>query len=230
MDSLEQPLQTSASQDAIPGFSQASKQELEAHLEVRHYDGFTLTDAIRPAIDLKVIPRQGYRRDCYRNEKEGRNVPVLMCAASQEILFELFMELIENFGQEVDVVLETSHYQDQAGHLDSYREQIEAPILQSILWGHEERLLNDGCTGIAVMNPRTPQEIQFDEHKMLVVYGEPLAPFEEILRAHDVQLDQEIRFLTEAEHVHSSNESYYDEFEELRMHLGMDSGDMLNAC
>ena len=80
------------------------------------------------------------------------------------------------------------------------------------------------------MNPRTPQEIQFDEHKMLVVYGEPLAPFEEILRAHDVQLDPEIRFRTEAEHVHSSNESYYDEFEELRMHLGMDSGDMLNAC
>ncbi|MBB73268.1 MAG: hypothetical protein CMJ75_02010, partial [Planctomycetaceae bacterium] len=178
MDFLESPLQESTSPDATPSFGQVSKQELEAHLKVRHYDGFTLTDAIRPAIDLRVIPRQGYRRDCYRNQKDGRNVPVLMCAASQEILFELFMELIEKLGQDVDVVLETSHYQDQAGHLDSYREQIESPILQSTLWGYEELLLNDGCTGIAVMNPRTPQEIQFDEHKMLVVYGEPLAPFE----------------------------------------------------
>ena len=34
--------------------------------------------------------------------------PVLMAAASHEILFELFMELLEPLGDEVDVVLETS--------------------------------------------------------------------------------------------------------------------------
>ena len=229
MDFLERPSPTSSDEGPPPSFVQVSEQELETHLKVRHYEEFTLTDAIRPSIDLKVVPRQGYRRDCYRSDTETNSVPVLMCSASQEVLLELFMDLIGALGNEVDVVLETSHHRDQTGHLDCYREQIETPILQSILWDHEALLLHDGCTGIAVMNPGVPQEIQFDEHKMLVIYGEPLAPFEAILNANGVHLDPQIKFLTEAEHVHSSNESYYDEFEELKMHLGMDGGKTLTA-
>ena len=44
-------------------FEHLSKEELEAHLGVRKYGSFTLTEAIRPSYDLKVVPSQGYRHD-----------------------------------------------------------------------------------------------------------------------------------------------------------------------
>jgi hypothetical protein len=33
-----------------------------------------------------------------------------------------------------------------------------------------------------------------------------------------------MKFITEAEHVHSSSDKYYQSFDELKMRLGMDSG------
>ena len=79
----------------------------------------------------------------------------------------------------MDVVLETSHHSQSREHEDLYREHIDMPVLKSILCDHEELLLNDGCTGVAVLNPSIPVEVQFDEHKLLIVYGEDLSPFEE---------------------------------------------------
>jgi len=96
------------------------------------------------------------------------------------------------------------------------------PVLKSVLWDFEELLLNDGCTGIAVLNPWTPQEVQFDEHKLLIIYGDPLEPFEGILQSRGVPCLQNIRFITEAEHVHSSTDEYGRVFEELKTRLGMD--------
>ena len=98
------------------------------------------------------------------------------------------------------------------------------PVLKSILWEYEEMLTHDGCTGIAVMNPSVPREIQFDEHKLLVVYGEDLREFEQVLHSHDVNCDPQMRFITEAEHVHSSNDRYLRQFDELKLELGMDEG------
>jgi hypothetical protein len=145
-----------------------------------------------------------------------------MASASSEILFEVFMELIEPLGGEVDVVLETSHHREGGGHVDLYRENIDAPVLKSTLYDFEEMLLNDGCTGLAVLNPAIPQEVQFDEHKLLIVYGKPLDEFERILESYHIQCRDGMKFLTEAEHVHSSSDQYYQQFEELVMRLGMD--------
>jgi len=205
-------------------FEQLSEEQLEAHLRVARYGGFRLTDAIRPSYDLQVIPQQGYRHDFYQDEESKSRVPVVMAAASNERLFELFMDLLDPLGSEVDVVLETSHTRDGGGHEDLYREHIDMPVLKSVLWDYEDLLMNDGCTGLAVINPGIPQEIQFDEHKLLIVYGTPLRPFEEILQSHYVRRDDKLRFITEAEHVHSSSERYFQQFDELRMRLGMDSG------
>ena len=155
-------------------FEQASESELNAHLQVNQYDQFQLTDAVRPAMDLKIEPSQGYRHDTYVDEETNAKVPVIMAAASKDILFPLFMNMISRLGSTVDVVLESSHNGTQSGHVDMYREHIDMPVLSSILWDFEDLLTNDGCTGIAVLNPRTPQEIQFEEHKLLVVYGSPL--------------------------------------------------------
>ncbi|MEC8781835.1 MAG: hypothetical protein VXY07_03340 [Planctomycetota bacterium] len=208
--------------DPTSSFDQLTDDQLEAHLGINQYGQFQLTDAVRPSYDLKVHPKQGYRHDLYIDEENNSRVPVLMASASKDQLFELFMDMIQPLGQTVDVVLETSHDPSEEGHTDLYREHIDMPVLRSILYEYEDLLLNDGCTGIAVLNPNTPQEVQFDEHKLLIVYGSPLETFEHRLERNGVGHEEDIRFITEAEHVHSSSEEYQQQFQELCRRLGMD--------
>lgn len=146
-----------------------------------------------------------------------------MSAASKEQLFEVFMDLLDPLGGEVDVVLETSHNRDARGHVDLYREHIDMPVLKSMLYDFEDLLVNDGCTGIAVLNPGIPQEVQFDEHKLLIVYGSELDEYERIFDSRAVPCNDQMRFITEAEHVHSSSEYYRQQFEQLKIRLGIDS-------
>jgi hypothetical protein len=204
-------------------FERLSEQELEAHLGVVRYGDFVLTDAVRPSYDLQVIPTEGYRHDVYHDADSRSSVPVLMAAASNERLFEVFMELLDPLGPVVDVVLETSHNRGDRGHVDLYREHIDLPVLKSVLWDYEELLVNDGCTGLAVLNPHIPQEVQFDEHKLMIVYGEDLREFERLFGSHSIRCNDQMKFITEAEHVHSSSDHYFEQFEELKMRLGMDA-------
>jgi hypothetical protein len=203
-------------------FRDLSKEELEEHLEVARYGDFVLTEAVRPSFDLQVVPRPGFRHDVYHDDESGTEVPVLMASCSRDQLFELFLDMLDPLGDRVDVVLETSHHRDQPGHEDLYREHIDMPVLKSVLYDFEDLLLNDGCTGIAVLNPDIPQEVQFDEHKLLIVYGEDLEAFEERLMDAGLTRDDHMKFLTEAEHVHSSSDAYADHFDELRLRLGLD--------
>ena len=207
-------------------FERLSEEELEAHLGVSRYGNFVLTEAVRPSYDLQVVPSQGYRHDCYHDEQNRTSVPVLMAAVSSEHLFETFMDLLDPLGNVVDVVLETSHNRTSGGHTDLYREHIDVPVLKSILWEYEDLLINDGCTGLAVLNPGVPQEIQFDEHKLMIIYGEQLDSFEGVLRQRRVDCDDQLKFITEAEHVHSSSDLYTRQFDELKTRLGMDCGFM----
>jgi hypothetical protein len=93
--------------EKVSSFEQVSEGQLEAHLGVTMYNGFELTDAVRPYIDLKVVPSQGFRNDVYHDEESKSSVPVLMGAASKPYVFEVFMELLDPLGPTVDVVLET---------------------------------------------------------------------------------------------------------------------------
>lgn len=205
-------------------FEQLSEEELEAHLRIAKYGSFMLTDAIRPSYDLQVVPCEGFRHDVYRGENEQTVIPVIMASVSGERVFDTFMELLDPLGEEVDVVLETSHHRDRPGHADLYREHIDLPVLKSILWEYEDLLLNDGCTGIAVLNADIPVEVQFDEHKLLICYGSDLRGFEKILKFRHIPNNEQIQFITEAEHVHSSTDYYVRRFEELKTRLGMDQG------
>ena len=193
---------------------------VQSQFEITSYGDFELTDAIRPSFDLEVQPTQGFRHEVYVDEESKSEVPVVMASVSRQHLFPMFMQLIQELGETVDVVLETSHDHAINGHLDLYREHIDLPVLTSILWEYEDLLTNDGCTGIAVLNPAIPQEIQFDEHKLLIMYGEPLGKFEAMLENQGVTHDPGIRFITEAEHVHSSTRKYQEQFEDLRLRLG----------
>ena len=212
----EAPAQTTSS------FEHLTEEELETHLGVRRYGSFLLTDAVRPSYDLQVIPSQGFRHDVYHDEETRASVPVLMAAASKENLFETFIDLLDPLGPVVDVVIETSHQREDRQHVDLYRDHIDMPVLKSILWDFEEMLTNDGCTGIAVLNPGIPQEVQLDEHKLLIVYGAQLSDYEDALRDRDLERHDDIKFITEAEHVHSTSDTFAQQFEELRTRLGID--------
>lgn len=210
------------SNEAGNSFKTLSDSDLAAHLKVDTYGEFQLTDAVRPAYDLKIKPTEGYRHERYQDEESGASIPVVMAAASKEKLFPLFMELIAKLGTVVDVVLESSHEGGPGGHRDFYRENIDMSVLQSVLFDYEDLLLNDGCTGIAVLNPAQPQEVQFEEHKLLIIYGSPLEQYEFMLERAGVSESANMQFITEAEHVHSSSEQFLQRFEQLRCALGLD--------
>ncbi|REJ70127.1 MAG: hypothetical protein DWQ31_02620 [Planctomycetota bacterium] len=207
---------------ATSTFESLSDEDLEAHMNIARYGDFLLSDAVRPSYNLEVVPRSGFRHDVFHDENTKVSVPVLMVSHTTEKLFELFIDLLDPLGQNVDVVLETSHSRHDHGHTDLYREHIDMPVLKSTLYDYEEMLLNDGCCGVAVLNPGVPLEVQFDEHKLLICYGSDLTAFEEVLIDHGLPCDDEMKFITEAEHVHSSSDHFCEEFQELRTRLGMD--------
>ncbi len=184
---------------------------------------FSLTQAVRPAPNSDIELGQGYRHDSYCDEETNIEIPVAMAAISGDALFPTFIELVSRLGPSVDVVLESSHDHGSNGHLDYYREHIDTPVLISALWDYEDMLLNDGCTGIAVLNPELPQEVQFDEHKLLIIYGSPLELYEHVLEKNGVTHNQDIQFVTEGEHIHTSTHGFRDKFDELRMRLGIDA-------
>ena len=191
---------------------------LEAHLARRRYGRFTLTDAIRPGWPIEVVPRAGYRHDRYVDPRGGQ-LQALVASVSSEALFDTFLDLLEPIGGECDVILETSHDRPRGGHVDLVRHGIERTVLESVLWEYDDVLLDDGCTGIAVMHPEHPLEVQFDAHKLLVVYAPDTTAFEQVLRDRGVPADETLRFVFQAEHVHASHGRFARRFEELAARL-----------
>ena len=198
-----------------------NSEKITAHLCKDRYGDFWLTDAIRPSVQRQVEPRQGYRIETYRDVRAGLQVPVLAAAVSREQLFDLFLDLLDPLGEVVDVVLETSHDGDGNSHRDLYRETIDLPVLKSHLCDFEDLMLHDGCTGMAVLSTAEPIEVQFDEHKLLVVYARDLRPFERRLRAAGVKHDDTLKLITEGEHLHSTDPRFRDAFEQLCYRLGV---------
>jgi len=225
MSFLQRPVKSTWRDDQIrdrSSFENLTEEQLETHLRIARYGSFMLTDAVRPSYDLQVVPSGGYRHDRYRDEDTGVEIPVVMAAASRERIIDLFFELLDPMGHEVDVVLESSHDSEHGRHQDLTRESIDLPVLKSILMDYEDLLLDDGCMGIAILNSRIPLEVQFDEHKLLIAYGHDLEEFEQVLADHGVHCSEELRFITEAEHVHSSSEEFIERFSQLKYDLGID--------
>jgi hypothetical protein len=224
LDTLQpssQPAAPAAPRAAAPegAIARPDRATLEAHLARRHYGPFTLTDAIRPGWQLDVVPRAGYRHDAYVDPRSGTRLPALVAAISSEHLFETFLRLIEPLGDSLDVVVETSH-DDKTSADDFTREGIERMVLESVLWDFEDLLLDDGCTGIAVMHPELQMEVQLDEHKLLVVYAQQRAPFERILAEQGIERNDRIRFISQAEHLHTSHTRFARRFDEMVNRLG----------
>jgi hypothetical protein len=198
-----------------------NSKNLATHLRKDRYGDFQLTDAIRPSIDRQVVPRQGYRIDSYRDAKAGLEIPVLAASLSREILFDQFLALLDPLGDVVDVVVETSHDSSGAGHRDLYRETIDRPVLESYFYEFEDLLLNDGCTGVAVIGTEGPMEVQFDEHKLLIVYAHDLKRFQRILDRAGLRRLDSLKLITEGEHLHLTDPRYQASFEQFCFRLGV---------
>ena len=220
---LERVLRTNPSRMPRTSFDDLSQDQLDAHLKVGRYGEFALTEAVRPSFGLEIVPREGYRRDVYCDPDTGNKMPVLAASVSAERLFDVLMDLLDPLGDEVDVVLESSHESEPGVHDDLYREHMDTLILKSTLYDYEQLLLNDGCTGLAALNPNGPTEVQFDEHKLLFIYAHDLEPFEQILIAAGLKRDDTLKFISEAEHLHSTDDVYREQFDELRYRLGIDN-------
>ena len=214
---------TGTNEERIPAL------ELESHLTTVTYGGFTLTDAVRPSLDLKIIPEEGYKHDKikleygrmgYKNFR--RLIPILVASVSLERLFETFLAMLNPLGDHVSVALETSHCHSGTIRTDLHREHIDLPVLKSFLYDHEDLLLHDGCTGISVESPKMRAEVRLDEHKLIIVYARQIASFEKILRRHRIPHKETMPLLTEAEHVHITRDEYFHSFKTLQTALGMD--------
>lgn len=194
------------------------KATFEAHLARRRYGHFTLTEAIRPAWQLGIVPEAGYRHDSYSDPMSGDNMPAIVAAVSSERLFDTFLQLIESLGDTCDVVLESSH--ERKSRPQEYRrEGIERILLESQLWNFENLLLNDGCTSIAVLHSDKPFEVQLDEHKLIIAYGPVMHMFESILSERGVPQKKNLRVISQGDHMHTSTNHFMTQFEDFASQL-----------
>lgn len=195
------------------------RERLESHLAVSRYGAFRLTDAIRPSFDLAIVPEEGWRFDRYVDPESGAGVPVAIAAVSREKLFDVFFALLDQTSPTLDVVVESSHRQNGTRAAFS-REGVDLPVLKSVFCDYEDVLLDDGCLGVAALDSEKPLEIQFDEHKLLAVYGDDLSDAVETFANFNVPRKPSLRFLNEAEHIHSSRQSFCRRFDALKFALG----------
>jgi hypothetical protein len=195
--------------------------KLSHHLQRDRYGAFRLTDAIRPSFPVAIPPVEGFRVHHYQNKAHGFRLPVLTAAVSREQLFDIFLALVRPLGPVVDVILESSADSGEQKH-EYDREAVDLPILTSYCCDFEELLVNDGCTGIAVLNEEQQMEVHFDEHKLLYVYAPFLWKFERIMAEHGVARIDDLQLITEAEHIHCTTPEHRASFEQLCMKLGVE--------
>jgi len=216
LDATQSHRRAAAPEGAI---ARPDRRSLEAHLARRRYGRFTLTEAVRPSWQLEVVPQAGYRFDTYSDARTGMRLPALIASVSSEQLFETFLAVLEPLGDVCDVVLETSH-DAKASSADASRSEvnrtgIERLVLESVLWDFVDLLLNDGCTGIAIMHPELPLEVQLDAHKLLVVSATNRTPFEHILAEQGIDRNDRMRFISQGEHLHTSHTRFARLFDEM---------------
>lgn len=195
------------------------RSELRPHRPVDSSAAFRFTDAVCPKPGMPFAPRTGYRLESYSQRDGGPRIPALAAAVTRERLFDAFLRLLEPLGEEVDVVLETSHGSDR--HRDLRRRHIDRPVLESHFCDFEDLLLNDGCTGVAVIATRQPMEVQFDEHKTLVCYARDLQPFRAILESVGVPLCDDLPLVFDTTHLHFSKPEFATRFGDLAWRIGV---------
>ena len=198
-----------------------SKEEIKVHGRIKKYGDFTLTNAVSPSYDLKVVPKSGFWRGFYPKI----SVPFIIISASKESLFELFMEIARLISNScVDIFIGDTHRRRRI-HLkkdhESCRRHIDLSVALSMLYDFEELLVDDGYMGISIMNPETGVELRFDDHKLVVVFNWTtiMDKLLVILRKYKIKEDRQMKFIDEKEHMHSSIFAFRRQFNKLKICL-----------
>lgn len=183
---------------------------------VSRYGTFELTSAIRPSSEQPIVPRAGYRIETYRDAQSGQSIPMLAAAVSREQLFDVLLDLVGELGDTVDVILE-SHHQRKAESdrpRQKLREYIDNPVLRSYCLEFSELLLEDGCFGMAIIDPRGPCEVQFDDHKVFVIFAKDLERFVDVLDRASIPRDDDLKLISEGAHLHSTRPHFFEQYEQ----------------
>lgn len=175
---------------------------------------------MRAAPGVAFTPREGYRKDRFDDPRSGLVVPALAVAAGADRLFDLFLALLEPLGSEVDVILESSHAAGGPAP-QQRRAGADLPVAASYLCEFENELREDGCAGVSVIGSRGPMEVQFDEHKTLIVYARNRRPFRDILRGFGLRRRDDLVLISEVRHVHRTTAAHVVAFRQLAERFGL---------
>ena len=62
----------------------------EALFELNAIGSFEFTDAVRPGKDSTLALRQGYRRETFRSRSRNMELPMILAAATRDVLLSCF--------------------------------------------------------------------------------------------------------------------------------------------
>lgn len=194
-------------------FLHQDPEAVERHFQRARYDRFLLPDAIRPAFDLQIIPRQGFRMQSYTDDMTGKTYPSIYAAVSAESLMDVYFDLLAAIGPTVDITLESAHETVGENKTLYFREEMDTPIFQSVLVDFEKYLFSDGCVSVSASHPTELMEVRLDDHKLLVAYADDLTAFEQVLLRNSVYPLPDFRLLTDGEHVHITCDDDLERFQ-----------------
>jgi len=193
------------------GFENLTEEEFDKYLSQRRYGKFTLTDGLTPSPGF--IPTEGYH--VYKTE-DGSNA--FRVSISSEQLLDVFYEMLDLLAPELNIVVLSSHGKELP--TESIRENIDTPVFLSILQEYDDVLQHDGYFGLAIYDHENDVEIQIDEHKIISVFGDNVREFLNILEMRDIIRNDELEFITDHPHLHSTKDTFARKIDALRNVMG----------
>ena len=186
-------------------------------------------DAVKIAPGELFIPERGFKVLQHQPPRSELDpipapIPVYSIAMEQARAFALFIDLLEPLGEDLSVVLESTHdsmVSDRSR--DYWSDSHDSIALESALVEYEDLLTKDGCTGISIMDEREKYEVMFTEDKTLHCYGTPgiMGKFQRILYRHNVLHRPDMKILsTKIAHAHRTTAQYCERFHELVERVG----------
>jgi len=207
-----------------------SDEEIDEHLSVFRYGNFILSNAVRPAYNLSNVPTEGFTLHSYRLADTNEVLPALIASVSREKIVTAFHGLLNDTIDptgEVHAMLDGTHYvESREDEPEQFiRHPIDRVVLQSYLKQErfENLLLNDGCSGISVVNVSdgSPLEVQLDEHKLFYLAGdmERMESCIRVFQSLGICYRHRMQSIIHSEHLHQSNASHREAFEDLVLEL-----------
>lgn len=190
-------------------------------------EGLEMTGAAFPSEKALVKIEPGYKvevaKNCYQ-------VPLLITAnVHRSLIMDVLEDLIDQLGNDLEVILETSHDLPVGSYEDLYVPYcLEPLVVKSYLRQYEDLLLNDGGTGIAVLNSSTGFQVQLNEDKKVVVYvvnREDLEKAKMILESYEIPQRPMLVTVGEVEHYRNLDPAYARQFIEFAYNIGAEKED-----